>query len=70
MNDLDRYHLMGDVIDRVPSLGARAAYVKQAIRDKLLEHKQYIEAHGEDLPAIRNWKWNASTPRRSAGQAE
>jgi len=59
MNDLDRFHLVADVIDRVPQLGARAAYVKQAIRDKLIEHKHYIAAHGEDLPEIRNWKWGA-----------
>jgi xylulose-5-phosphate/fructose-6-phosphate phosphoketolase len=58
MNDLDRFHLVADVIDRVPSLGPRAAYAKQAIRDKLIEHKQYIETHGEDLPEIRNWKWH------------
>jgi len=58
MNDLDRFHLVADVIDRVPSLGSRAAYVKQAVRDKLIEHKQYIEEHGEDLPEIRNWKWS------------
>jgi xylulose-5-phosphate/fructose-6-phosphate phosphoketolase len=59
MNDLDRFHLVGDVIDRVPQLGPRAAYAKQAMRDKLIEHKQYIEQHGEDLPEIRNWQWNA-----------
>jgi xylulose-5-phosphate/fructose-6-phosphate phosphoketolase len=59
MNDLDRFHLVGDVIDRVPQLGARAAYAKQALRDKLIAHKQYIEQHGEDLPEIRNWQWNA-----------
>jgi xylulose-5-phosphate/fructose-6-phosphate phosphoketolase len=58
MNDLDRFHLVADVIDRVPQLGPRAAYVKQAIRDKLIEHKQYIAKHGEDLPEIRNWQWD------------
>jgi xylulose-5-phosphate/fructose-6-phosphate phosphoketolase len=57
MNDLDRFHLVADVIDRVPALGPRAAYAKQAIRDKLLEHKQYIERHGEDMPEIRKWRW-------------
>jgi xylulose-5-phosphate/fructose-6-phosphate phosphoketolase len=57
MNDLDRFHLAGDVIDRVAQLGAKAAYVKQAIRDKLIEHKQYIIKHGEDLPEVRDWKW-------------
>ena len=57
LNDLDRFHLVGDVIDRVPSLGSRAAYAKQFIRDKLYKHKQYIDQHGEDLPEIRNWKW-------------
>lgn len=58
LNDLDRFHLAGDVIDRVPSLGSRAAYVKQFLRDKLLDHKAYIEKHGEDMPEIRNWKWS------------
>ena len=57
MNDLDRFHLVADVIDRVPALGPRAAYAKQAIRDKLIEHKQYIAEHGVDMPEIRNWKW-------------
>src|SRR5438128_762442 len=60
LNDLDRFHLVADAIDRVPQLGPKAAYAKQAIRDKLIEHKQYIAKHGEDLPEIRNWKWSGS----------
>ncbi len=57
LNDLDRFHLVSDVIDRVPNPGAQAAYVKQFIRNKLIEHKQYITRYGEDMPEIRNWKW-------------
>ena len=57
LNDLDRFHLVSDVIDRVPKLGARAAYAKQAIRDKLIEHKQYIARHGDDMPEITGWRW-------------
>jgi xylulose-5-phosphate/fructose-6-phosphate phosphoketolase len=57
LNDLDRFHLVGDVIDRVPGLGTRAAYVKQALRDKLIDHKAYICKYGQDMPEIRNWQW-------------
>jgi xylulose-5-phosphate/fructose-6-phosphate phosphoketolase len=45
------------VIDRLPSLGSRAAYVKQSLRDKLIDHKTYICRYGEDMPEIRNWTW-------------
>ncbi len=63
LNDLDRFHLVADVIERVPQLGSKAAYARQAIRDKLVEHRQYIASHGEDLPEIRNWRWGANTAR-------
>jgi len=56
-NDLDRYHLVMDVIDRVPTLGSRAAHIKQAMRDKLTEHHQYIIERGTDLPEIDAWQW-------------
>jgi xylulose-5-phosphate/fructose-6-phosphate phosphoketolase len=59
LNDLDRFHLVGDVVDRLPGLGSRVAYVKQAMRDRLIEHEEYIRAHGDDLPAIRDWTWAA-----------
>lgn len=58
LNDLDRFHLVGDVIDRVPGLEARAAHVKQELRDKILQHKEFITKYGEDMPEIRHWKWN------------
>jgi xylulose-5-phosphate/fructose-6-phosphate phosphoketolase len=57
-NDLDRFHLAGDVIDRVPRLQPVAAYAKQALRDRLIEHRRYVQEQGEDLPEIRNWKWS------------
>ncbi|MCP9468947.1 MAG: phosphoketolase family protein [Nitrospira sp.] len=66
MNDLDRFHLVADVIDRIPLRDSRAAYVKQALRDKRIEHKEYITKYGEDMPEIRNWRW--STGRKQTGR--
>jgi xylulose-5-phosphate/fructose-6-phosphate phosphoketolase len=57
LNDLDRFHLVADTIDRLPQLGSRAGYIKQAMRDKLIEHTQYIREVGEDMPEILNWRW-------------
>jgi xylulose-5-phosphate/fructose-6-phosphate phosphoketolase len=61
LNDLDRFHLVSAAIDRLPGLGARAAYAKQAIRDKLIEHRQYIVRHGDDMPEIAGWRWGQDT---------
>ena len=57
LNDLDRYDLVADVIDRVPGLGYHAAYIKQYVSDKLVEHQEYIEKYGQDMPEILDWKW-------------
>jgi len=57
LNDLDRFHLAGDVADRVPRLQRVGAHFKQFLRNKLIEHKQYIREHGDDMPEIRDWKW-------------
>ena len=62
LNEMDRFHLVQDVIDRLPQLGSRAAYAKQAIRNALLDHKQYIEEHGEDHPMVLGWKWSEKAP--------
>jgi len=56
-NEMDRFHLVNDAIDRVPKLGYLAAYVKQAIRDKLIEHQQHIAERGDDMPEVRDWRW-------------
>lgn len=61
LNNLDRFQLVSDVIDRLPHLGSRGAYTKQYLGDKLIDHKAYIEMHGEDMPEILNWKWDVGT---------
>ncbi|MCY2984995.1 MAG: phosphoketolase family protein [Planctomycetota bacterium] len=57
LNDLDRFHLVMDTINRVPKTGAKGAALKQKLIEKLAEHKRYIEKEGQDMPEIRNWKW-------------
>ena len=60
LNDLDRFHLAGDAIDRVPRLRSIAGYPKQVLRDRLIEHKLYVTRCGDDMPEIRNWRWPGS----------
>jgi xylulose-5-phosphate/fructose-6-phosphate phosphoketolase len=70
MNDLDRFHLVGDVIDRVPGLGVRAAYAKQALRDKLIDHREYVRRYGDDMPEVKNWTWGGAGAGRRAASTE
>ena len=72
LNEMDRFHLVQDVIDRLPQLGSRAAYAKQAIRNALIEHRHYINESGEDHPFVLGWKWGEKGPveRRSSTEAD
>jgi xylulose-5-phosphate/fructose-6-phosphate phosphoketolase len=67
INDMDRFHLCEDVIDRLPQLGSRAAYFKQKLREKLVDHRHYIRKHGDDMPEISGWTWGRSKPLPTAG---
>jgi xylulose-5-phosphate/fructose-6-phosphate phosphoketolase len=66
LNEIDRFHLLMDAVERVPGMATRAAGLTQLVRDKLIEHKGHIERYGDDMPEIRDWRWNA---RRAAGGA-
>jgi xylulose-5-phosphate/fructose-6-phosphate phosphoketolase len=66
-NDMDRFHLVTDVIDRVPQAGARGIALKERLREKLVEHKRYINRYGQDMPEIRDWQWG--TTRAAGGGA-
>jgi xylulose-5-phosphate/fructose-6-phosphate phosphoketolase len=70
INDLDRFHLVGDVIDRVPKLGERAAYAKQEIRDKLIDHREYIRRYGDDMPEVKNWTWSGESAGEGVASTE
>jgi len=65
-NEIDRFNLVKDVVDRVPNLGSKGDYLKQQMKDKLIEHKHYVDKHGQDLPEIRNWKWGATAAGKSS----
>ena len=70
LNDLDRFHLVMDTIDRLPQTGEKGRALKQQMQAKLIEHKQYIDKHGQDLPEIRNWKWGQSATQNAKPLAE
>ena len=57
LNQIDRFDLALDVLDRVPRLGDRAAHAREELKDKLIEHRHHVTTHGEDLPEVRDWKW-------------
>jgi xylulose-5-phosphate/fructose-6-phosphate phosphoketolase len=61
LNELDRFHLVEAVLDFVPGLSVKTAHIRQRVRSKLIEHREYITTYGEDLPEIRNWRWQPTT---------
>jgi xylulose-5-phosphate/fructose-6-phosphate phosphoketolase len=63
MNEIDRFHLVGDVIDRAPGLSDRAAYAKQELHEKLIDHRHYICRYGDDMPEIKNWVWGGKSAK-------
>jgi xylulose-5-phosphate/fructose-6-phosphate phosphoketolase len=58
-NGIARFHLVQDVIDRVPGLGSKGSYLKQMVQDKLIKHNNYIDQHGQDMPEVLDWKWGS-----------
>jgi xylulose-5-phosphate/fructose-6-phosphate phosphoketolase len=67
LNQLDRFNLVKDVIDRLPQLGARAAYATQALNEKLIDHRNYIREYGDDMPEITEWKWGQAPSAAARG---
>ena len=67
MNDMDRFHLVMDVIDRVPGLADRVSDVSRAMVDKRAEHNRYVSVHGEDMPEITDWRWRGETVVSESG---
>jgi xylulose-5-phosphate/fructose-6-phosphate phosphoketolase len=68
MNDLDRFHLVMDVIDRVPGLASSAGHVRQLMVDKRIEARAYTREHGEDAPEINDWKWRIDLSASPGGR--
>jgi xylulose-5-phosphate/fructose-6-phosphate phosphoketolase len=64
LNDIDRFHLVIDTVERLPQLGNRGAFLVQEMKDKLVEHRQYIRKYGEDMPEIKEWTWEGSMGKK------
>ena len=58
LNQIDRFNLVIDAIDRLPMLGDRASHLRQQMKDKLIDHKVYVAEHGDDMPEIKEWTWD------------